>query len=303
MPMTTLTTTKHSKNPTAKKIAVIITAAGSSVRMGGIKKEFLSLNNGTVLSNCAVAFLKAFSTTPKISNEYESSCKIITPAQTEFFCELTNLVITIPDGMDEQAKKALFCDKDFVLPKNCTLNFVTGSSTRQKSIFNALQFLKKQPALQNDSQNKKHTTQNATNSTSIPDYVLIHDGARPFITPESIRAVTSAAIEFGASAPGFTPTDTIKQIDENGFIKNHLVRKELICIQTPQAFEYIRLYTAHENASKEDTEYTDDTEIWGKFVGKVKITQGDPQNLKITYPKDLTQANQSIQPKATTLPT
>ncbi len=258
MLITTLTTKKNSNNSTAKKIAVIITAAGSSVRMGGKKKEFLPLNSGTVLSNCAVAFLKAF------SSEQNSLGK------------LTNLVITIPAGTEEQTKQALFCDKNYLLPKDCTLNFVTGSSTRQKSIFNALQFL---------------------NDYSTPNYVLIHDGARPFITPEDILTTTSAAIEFGAAAPGFTPTDTIKQIDENGFIKTHLVRKELICIQTPQAFEFSRLYTAHATAAKEPTEYTDDTEIWGKFVGKVKITQGNPQNKKITYPQDLvsTQNQPSLQ--------
>ena len=244
--MTTLTTTKLSNNSSEKKVAVIITAAGSSVRMGGTKKEFLPLNDGTVLSNCAVAFLKAFP-------------------------NLTNLVITIPEGMNEQAEQALNSSKDFLLLKSAALSlnltFITGSKTRQSSIFNALDFLHNLP--------------------SQPEYVLIHDGARPFVTPEIILQTAQAAIDFGAAAPGFTPTDTIKQINQDGFITAHLERKSLICIQTPQAFKFATLYDAHVTASKEQTEYTDDTEIWGKFVGSVKITNGDPSNIKITYPSDL----------------
>ena len=254
MPMTTLTTTKLSNN-SQKKIAVIITAAGSSTRMGGLKKEFLPLNDGTVLSNCAVAFLKAF--------------KNQTPKEKPF--ELCDLIITLPEQAIEQGKSALYCSKDFEKLKNdlpnVNLNFVAGSNTRQKSIFNALNFLHNLP-LQ-------------------PEYVLIHDGARPFVNEETILQVTQSSTEFGAAAPGFTPTDTIKQIDQNGFISTHLERKSLICIQTPQAFEFAPLYKAHTDASKEENEYTDDTQIWGKFVGKVKITPGNPENLKITYPGDL----------------
>ncbi len=236
----------------SKKIAIIITAAGSSVRMGGKKKEFLPLNSGTVLSSCALAFYKAFQSKDSFINQFQ-------PIISDF-------VITIPAGMQEAAKKALLCDSNFS-EKDFNIHFVVGSSTRQSSIFNALKYLYKE---------EKH-----------PDYVLIHDGARPFVTEEIIQKVTFSAIEFGAAAPGFTPTDTIKQIDEEGFICQHLIRKDLISIQTPQAFEFESLYKAHSKAADEEFEYTDDTEIWGKYCGRVKITDGNPSNIKITYPEDL----------------
>ena len=230
--------------------------------MGGTKKEFLPLKNGTVLSSCAVAFLKSFENTiptkknPTKDKNNGSSIKL-----------LQNLVITIPEGMQEQAEKALFCDKEFTSYKSCPLHFVTGSSTRQKSIFNALEFLR--------------------NQAFIPDYVLIHDGARPFVDTQTILHVTNSTIEFGAAAPGFTPTDTIKEIDKDGFITRHLVRSNLISIQTPQGFEFERIFNAHQQAAKTAQEFTDDSEIWDKFCGKVKITQGNPSNKKITYPGDI----------------
>lgn len=233
-------------------IAVIITAAGSSTRMGGgIKKEYLPLNNGTVLSNCAINFLKAAENFPK---EYI----------------LSNLVVTYPAEGRKDSEEALFYDKDFALLSartNVAVAFVEGSSTRQSSVYNAVKYL---AALSNP-----------------PDYVLIHDGARPFVTEQIICDVVKAAIEFGASVPGVIPVDTQKEIDENGFIVRHLVRSTLTAVQTPQGFNFEQLYAAHKQASEDGIEYTDDTEVWGKYIGQVKVVPGAVENKKITYPGDL----------------
>ena len=226
--------TTHS-NSAPNKIAVIITAAGSSTRMGGsVKKEYLPLGDGTVLS----ASVKAF----------EAASKII---------------ITIPAGDEEQAFKAVN-PSDELKQK---LEFVTGGSTRQKSILNALEHIKK--------------------STEQPDYVLIHDGARPFVTQPVIQNVIAGTIQYEAAAPGVKPTDTIKQINSEGFIVKHLERSLLTSIQTPQGFVFEKLYEAHKKAAADGHDYTDDSEIWGKYVGPVKLVIGDPKNIKITYPGDL----------------
>ena len=120
-----------------------------------------------------------------------------------------------------------------------------------------------------------------------PQIVLIHDGARPFVSQKIILEGIQAAQEFGASVPGLTPTDTQKQIDEDGFITNHLQRASLVAVQTPQCFDFQMLLEAHKKAHQEEKEYTDDTEIWGKYCGKVKVITGESKNIKITYPKDL----------------
>ncbi len=217
------------------KIAVVITAAGSSTRMGGtIKKEYLPLGDGTVLSAC----VKAFETASKI-------------------------IITIPAGNEQQALKAINPTDEL----KSKLEFVTGGTTRQKSILNALEHIKK--------------------SAEQPQYILIHDGARPFVSQEVIQNVIAGTIQYEAAAPGIKPTDTIKQINSEGFIVKHLERSLLTAIQTPQGFVFEKLYEAHKKAAKDDYEYTDDSEIWGKYAGPVKLVEGDVNNKKITYPGDL----------------
>ena len=217
------------------KIAIIITAAGSSTRIGsGIKKEYLPFKNGTVLSVCAENFLNAFANDQGI--------------------EITDFIVTCPVGGVEKCKEALGLD----------LTIVEGADTRQKSVYKGLLAVKGEP-----------------------DIVLIHDGARPFASCELIREALEAALEYGASVPGITPTDTQKEIDDQGFVVRHLLRSSLSAVQTPQCFRFKELLKAHGRAAADDREYTDDTEIWGAYCGRVKVTRGDVKNIKITYPADL----------------
>ena len=221
------------------KIAIIITAAGSSTRIGGgVKKEYLPFKNGTVLSVCAETFLNACS---------------------DF--QITDFIVTCPVGGVEKCREALG-NMDCFAPLAMTV--VEGSDTRQKSVYNGLLAVK-----------------------GNPDIVLIHDGARPFITKDVIVEAIDAACEYGASVPGVTPTDTQKEIDDQGFITRHLVRSSLTAVQTPQCFRFKELLEAHGKAASDGREYTDDTEIWGSYCGPVRVTKGDVNNIKITYPSDL----------------
>lgn len=229
------------------KIAIIITAAGSSTRIGsGIKKEYLPFQNGTVLSACVQTFI--------------NSCK------NRFI--ITDFIITCPPNGKSECQKALNFtsqqENDNFKNISQVFQIVEGDKTRQKSVFNAMCAVKNHPQI-----------------------VLIHDGARPFVSQKIILEGIQAAQEFGASVPGLTPTDTQKQIDEDGFITNHLQRASLVAVQTPQCFDFQMLLEAHKKAHQEEKEYTDDTEIWGKYCGKVKVITGESKNIKITYPKDL----------------
>ena len=226
---------------THSKIAIIITAAGSSTRMGGsIKKEYLPFKNGTVLSNCAQTFLEACS-----------------PHFT-----ITDFIITCPKDGKKECLEALKTFDHSSLAS--AFKIAEGSDTRQKSVYNGLLAIKNNPQI-----------------------VLIHDGARPFVTSELILNCVNSALEFGASVPGLTPVDTQKEIDFQGFIVRHLQRSSLCAVQTPQCFDFEKLFKAHTKALNDDTEYTDDTEIWGRYCGKVKVVQGEAGNIKITYPSDL----------------
>lgn len=255
--MTETTTSSQSSKP-----VLILVAAGSSTRIGfdkngdKIKKEYLPLKDGTVLSEVAKAFISALN--PKI-------------------IAVTFPFSANPDELksnEEKCKAAIFADKN-VKNSRCKFLFVPGGETRQKSVFEALQKI---------SSNLKDEEN---------PIVFIHDGARPFVKEETISLVNRASQEFGAAAPGLRPIDTQKEIDDNGFIKRHLDRSHLISIQTPQAFKFRQIFEAHKTADSVSKEYTDDTELWDEFISKqkgescVKVVMGDPENKKITYQSDL----------------
>ena len=236
---------------THSKIAIIITAAGSSTRIGGgIKKEYLPFKNGTVLSVCAETFLNAFTSAESGEPKYE----------------ITDFIVTCPVGGIEACRAALGKVESHVASSFAMngLQIVEGAESRQKSVYRGLLAVKGQP-----------------------DIVLIHDGARPFVSREVIREALEAAVQYGASVPGITPTDTQKEIDADGFVVRHLVRSSLSAVQTPQCFRFKELLEAQGRAAADGREYTDDTEIWGEYCGRVRVTKGDVNNIKITYPSDL----------------
>jgi 2-C-methyl-D-erythritol 4-phosphate cytidylyltransferase len=120
-----------------------------------------------------------------------------------------------------------------------------------------------------------------------PDYVLIHDGARPWISPDLVNAVLENVVLHGACAPVLVPSDAIKQVDSSGLIVTHLRREETVAIQTPQGFRFKEILSAHTQAENDGSRYIDDTEIYERYIHSVSTVPGDPANRKITYNHDL----------------
>ncbi len=123
--------------------------------------------------------------------------------------------------------------------------------------------------------------------------VLIHDGARPFIERERvmelIHEIESERCE--AAAVGVPVKDTIKQLDESGFIGTTPERSSLVSIQTPQAFRYDLIMKAHKRAESKGMEFTDDCAVVENLSAeRVKVIIGDYTNIKITTPEDLIMA-------------
>jgi 2-C-methyl-D-erythritol 4-phosphate cytidylyltransferase len=239
------------------KIAVILAAAGTSSRLGmDIKKEFIKMHSllfptqigGTVLSTAAEAFFVAIN------------------KKSDF--TFPRLIITTNANFFADTKKALL-ESDFVkeqIEKQHTeLELVEGGKTRQESVFNALK------ALENDP----------------PDIVLIHDAARPWVDVELITEVIDSVVTFEAAVPAVPAVDTQKEVSEEGIIVRHLQRRHIAAVQTPQGFMYDKLLEGHKKASLDGNVYTDDTEIWGKYCGDVKITTGSTDNIKITFKNDI----------------
>ena len=129
--------------------------------------------------------------------------------------------------------------------------------------------------------------------------VLIHDGARPFVSKKIIQDVISTTQEFGAAVPAIQPVDTQKEIAPDRTISRHLVRKNLGAVQTPQGFLLEPLIECHKAAFQKKLEFTDDPEVWDAFPDftggkKVHIVEGSEKNKKITFIQDISKETKMV---------
>ncbi len=250
-----MTSLMMNKNNNLSKInfSAVITAAGSSKRMqSDKKKEYLSLpdssNNSTILSETLFKFLS--------TNIFKS------------------IVVTVPEEDLDTIQALLFKDErlSIEMEKSETeLMFTSGASTRQASVFNALDALKNYNLYEN----------------KTTDFVLIHDGARPFLSTDLIENVCRLTSEKGSAIPASPAIDTQKVVDEHGKIIEHLKRSNIAAVQTPQGFDFDKLYKAHKLAVSSNKEYTDDSEIYALLEEEVFTCEGEIKNKKITYKEDL----------------
>jgi 2-C-methyl-D-erythritol 4-phosphate cytidylyltransferase len=235
----------------SSSIAAIITAAGSSSRIG-VKKEYRLVGDKTDMEG------KPLTVLGKTALAFAACSRVET------------VVITVPRdaNLGEIAARDSLPARLLRSRARPRFLFVPGGPTRRSSVHHALSLLK----------------------NNHPRYVLIHDGARPWVEPALIDRVIDAMLKHGAAIPLLPLTDTPKEIDENGFVKRHLRRVQVGNAQTPQGFNFIDILRAHEKAAEKEKTgrvYTDDAEVWGEFVGDVFVVPGSPQNKKITFPEDL----------------
>lgn len=143
------------------------------------------------------------------------------------------------------------------------INIVAGGEERQHSVYNGLKAIEK------------------------CEIVLVHDGARPFITPQIIEDGIMYANIHGACACGVMPKDTIKVKDQMGFSSSAPDRNSLFVVQTPQCFKYDLIFQCHEKLSLTNTKVTDDTMVVEYYGNKVYLYDGSYNNIKITTLDDL----------------
>ncbi|KRE44372.1 2-C-methyl-D-erythritol 4-phosphate cytidylyltransferase [Paenibacillus sp. Soil522] len=119
------------------------------------------------------------------------------------------------------------------------------------------------------------------------DWVMVHDGVRPLVTADAVRACCAQAEQSGASVLAVPVKDTIKQVNEAGVIVSTPDRRSLWAIQTPQAFRRVLLLEAHERALAEQFVGTDDAMVVERMGVSVTVAEGEYTNIKITTPEDL----------------
>lgn len=119
------------------------------------------------------------------------------------------------------------------------------------------------------------------------DYIAIHDGARPLVTPEEIELVCADGIKHGAATLSAIPKDTVKIADSESFVSETPDRSSLRLIYTPQVFERM---TYLDCVDKATASFTDDCQLFESQGRKVFLSQGKYTNIKITTPEDIPSA-------------
>ena len=117
-----------------------------------------------------------------------------------------------------------------------------------------------------------------------PHQVLIHDGARPFISPETISGVIEALYQAEGAIAALPVSDTLKRANDAMGIEETVSREDLWRAQTPQGFRYEAILTVHEDA--EDGTATDDASLMEQRGIHVAIVPDRPTNIKLTYKED-----------------
>jgi 2-C-methyl-D-erythritol 4-phosphate cytidylyltransferase len=118
------------------------------------------------------------------------------------------------------------------------------------------------------------------------EIVAVHDGVRPFVTPDEITRTVQAAGVNGAAILVSSPVDTMKQVSD-GLVVRTLKRAELRNALTPQCFRYELLLRAYEETDLSDPELTDESSLVERMGVKIAIVEGSPRNIKITRPEDI----------------
>jgi 2-C-methyl-D-erythritol 4-phosphate cytidylyltransferase len=124
-------------------------------------------------------------------------------------------------------------------------------------------------------------------NAAVIDVVLIHDAARPLVSPKLVSEVLTAAREFGGAIPGLVRDDLLAVAD-NGIDVLDRDLGQVVAVQTPQGFRAAPLLAAYEQAALEDYVGTDTASCIARYTDlPVRCIAGDERNLKITYPHDL----------------
>lgn len=162
------------------------------------------------------------------------------------------VVLVVPERNLDEAR-ALFGQRE-------SLVITTGGETRQDSVASGLEEV----------------------SSEI---VVVHDGARPFITVSLVHAVVKAATEADGAIAAMPLDETLKRSVRDR-IEDTVDREDMWRAQTPQAFQTQVLREAHEKARTEGFIGTDDASLVERYGGTVKLVNGGRSNIKITYPED-----------------
>lgn len=155
--------------------------------------------------------------------------------------------------------------------------------------------LSKVSAIVSGGKERYHSVAAGLMAIDSADYVFIHDGARPFVTEDILGRLFTDVCEYGSAVCAVRVKDTIKIADNQGFAITTPNRSSLWQMQTPQTFDFAIIRDAYEKLIDSEVrilsqgiDVTDDAMVLETFTNrKIRLTEGDYHNIKITTPEDL----------------
>lgn len=197
----------------------------------------------------------------------EKSVLARTVAAFRGLADIDPVLVVIADGEAARYRSALGDAAGALLPP------VTGGATRQASVLAGLEALE----------------------PCKPRNVLIHDAARPFVKPETIRSVVAALATGPAAIAALPLADTLKRADGSGRVAGTIERAGLWRAQTPQGFHFAAILAAHREAVRQGLgDFTDDAAV-AEWAGlPVTLVPGSAGNTKLTTAEDLSAADERL---------
>jgi 2-C-methyl-D-erythritol 4-phosphate cytidylyltransferase/2-C-methyl-D-erythritol 2,4-cyclodiphosphate synthase len=229
------------------RVAAVLAAAGASVRF----------RQAAACASEAAASL----VTPKTFLPLTGRPLWVHGAEALSACEsIDGIAIVAPGDRTESVRRQ--CDERGLAKVHAV---VAGGERRQDSVQNALRVFAGDP----------------------PEYVAVHDGARPLASTDLIRRCVESAIERGSGVAALPVTDTLKRATPDGLVQGTLDRSTLWAMQTPQVFRYDTLVAGHEAALSDGADVTDDAALIERMGEQVWLVRGEETNIKVTTPADL----------------
>ncbi|MCD6232723.1 2-C-methyl-D-erythritol 4-phosphate cytidylyltransferase [Candidatus Aerophobetes bacterium] len=216
------------------KVEAIIAAGGKGERFGKKEpKQFCLLSGKPILYWTILRFEK---------------CK-----------EVDEIIVVVPRGMKDYAKKILFSFWEFQKVKKIT----EGGRDRNESVCRGLKEIDKNTNL-----------------------VVIHDGVRPLVSSSFIEKLIQETKKYGAVIPALSVKETLKKVKED-WVRETIGKEGIYSVQTPQVFWRDLISRAYQEAKKYKWKSSDEATLVEKLGYKVKVIPGDERNIKITTPLDI----------------
>lgn len=169
----------------------------------------------------------------------------------------------------------------------------------QRSLYDSVPFagVKPSPVIGGDTRQASVLAGLRALTVKRPSHVLIHDGARPFASPELIARVAEALTTAEAVVPGLPVANTLKRVSAD-VVTATVPRDGLFAAETPQGFRFDTILDAHEKAAAAGLTFTDDAAL-AEWAGiPVRVVAGDPANLKLTTAADIAAADRRLTAEA-----